>query len=146
MNDASMNSGLKEWARMLFTEHDETIQDIALRTGIDEATIRAWVQDGGWQGIKRSLRTSRVAQLELMYSAIEKLQEKMKDPGQLATKDVDLMLKYTSAIKNLQTETPVSQIIEVFDPFVRWLRRKDPGLAKKIIVPLDAFIKERLNG
>ena len=133
----------REWARWLYTKDDMSNKDIALMVGTDEATIRRWAQENAWGGSKRSLLTSKKSQLEFLYDALEKMREKAKNTDDVNTRDIDKALKYTAAIKNLQIEASVSEIIEVFELFILWLRRRDVRLAQKVVVYLDAFVKER---
>lgn len=134
----------KEWARMIYTTQDQTNKDIALAVGVDEATIRCWVQESAWNDVKRSLLTTKAYQLNIYYKALEQLNDKLSSTEALNVKDLDLMVKYTAAIKNLETAIPVSNIIEVSELFLRWLRKKDLNLTKKLVVQFDAWIKEQL--
>jgi len=134
----------KEWARELYTKLDKPVKDIALTVGADEVIVRSWAQEEGWDGVKRSLLTSRATQLEHLYSALEYLNTKAKSENGASPKDVDLILKYTSSIKNLEPEITVSNIIEVFEPFILWMRRRNADLTRKLIVHFDAFVKQKL--
>jgi tRNA uridine 5-carbamoylmethylation protein Kti12 len=143
MNDLSYNER-KEWAKALFTHHDKTIEDIALSVGTDNATVRGWIAAGGWNAIKRSLLISKDAQLQHMYDMLEALNQKVKEDPVKNTKDLDAIIKYTAAIKNLETDTTISNIIEVSDLFLRWLRRRDLDLAKKLTVQFDTFVQQKI--
>ncbi len=134
----------REWAKLLYTVHNYNHKDLALAVSVDEATVRCWIREGGWEGMKRSALISKSTQLGHLYSILHKLGEKTKNTDELNLKEADLVLKYTAAIENLEGDTTIADIIAVFDPFMRWLRRKDKQLAKRIVVHLDAFIKERL--
>jgi hypothetical protein len=134
----------KEWAQMLYTRHDNTIKDIALAVGADEVAIRSWVHEGAWEAIKQSLLISKAAQLELYYSQLGKITTRLNEDNDANPKNMDLVVKYTTAIKNLETDVSISTIIEVSELFILWLRRKDITLTRKLIVHFDAFVKERL--
>jgi terminase small subunit len=135
----------KQWARSLYTWQDKTIKDIALTVSVDEATVRNWVAEGTWDGIRRSSLISKSRQLQHFYNQLENINAKLADsPGEINTKDVDLIVKYTAAIKNLEADITVCQVIEVAELFVTWLRRKDMALTKAVTVKFDAFIKQRL--
>lgn len=141
MTDDQYYECRKEYARLLFTRHDESIRDIALAVGTDEATVRLWINEGAWQTVRRTLLTSKAAQLDHLYNAVERLNTRLKSSDEPNVKEVDQILKYTAAIKNLETDTSVTEIIEVSELFIRWLRRKDLALTKKLIIYLDAYIK-----
>ena len=144
MNENLSYSERTEWAQMLFTRHDKSIKDIAATVNTDEATVRGWIAEGGWEGIRRSLLTSKATQLEHLYNLLDALNAKLRNAEEPTTKDVDMMLKYTGTIRNLETETTASEIIEVSELFILWLRRRDLNLARKLIVHFDAFVKQRL--
>ena len=69
----------------------------------------------------------------------------MNDDIEINTKELDLTIKYTAAIKNLEVETGLLQIVEVAKLFTTWLSRKDKEIARMITIELDAFIKYRIN-
>ena len=145
MNAEFSDNKLMEWARLLYTRHGNSIRDIALTTGIEESAIRHWVVSGDWDGIKRTLPTSKEYQLEQLYILLEQVTDKLKGKEEVNSKDADLVVKYTAAIKNLDTETGIPQIVEVGKLFFTWLRRRDVELTKTVITQFDAFIKERLK-
>ena len=145
MNDSSANHLQKAYAKMLYTKHDNTIEDIALEIETDEATIRNWIRESHWDGIKRSLLTSRTAQIQRYYKVIEHLDGKLKNDDEITVKHADLIAKYTACIKNLKEETTVTEILDVTEQFITWLRRQDAELSKIVVVELDNFVKERLS-
>jgi hypothetical protein len=145
MNPETNNMQLKEYAQLLYTRHDTSIADIATATQLNEATVRYWIQQDGWDGIKRTLLTAKAHQLEQLYALLEKVTTKMRTEDNINAKDADLAVKYTAAIKNLDTEVGIPQIIEVAKLFTTWLRRRNGELAKSIIVEFDIFIKQRLK-
>ena len=144
MQEENKFNDRKEWARILYTKHDNTISEIAATTGADEATIRHWIQSEAWDGVKRSLLTSRNNQLRLLYDLLEKLNKEAKEEGNVTTKNVDHILKHTASIKNLETALPISTIIEVAELFTTWLLKKDLELTKTVTIQLNAFIKQRV--
>ena len=136
----------KKWAEYLYKRTDIPVRDIALEVQVDEAELSSWIRAGNWLGSKRSLLTSKAAQLDQLYALLEKLHQKILTDAADGpnVKDVDLYIKYTTAIKNLEVQTTVSEFIEAFELFLRWLRKRDLALAQKIAPYFDAFIKEKL--
>ena len=133
----------KAWAHSLYKREDLSYKDIALEVGTDEATVRMWSIEDEWNGTKRSQLTAKRVQLDFLYTCLEKLSEKMKNPDDINPKDIDLMVKYTNAIKNLEIEPSVAEIIEVMEVFIQWLRRRDLQAAQKVVVYLNAFVTEK---
>jgi len=144
MKDEITTEQKKQWARLLYIYHEETIQGIAAIVDIDESEVRLWVNDNKWTDVKRSNLTSKENQLQTMYSMLEKATDRMKNDEHPNPKDADLLIKYTAAIKNLETDTSLTQIVEVAKLFTTWLYRRDIPLTKTVTLQLDAFIKERL--
>ena len=132
----------RRWAYFLYTEKDLSIKELALEVSTDEATVRLWMQEGAWEQVKRSRLTSKATQLDFLYTVLENLRS--KDSKEASPKDADLMLKYTAAIHNLEEATTVTEIIEVSELFIRWLRRRDMQLTKVVVKLFDTFIKERI--
>src|SRR4051812_37193371 len=110
MKDELSFNERKQYAKLLYTRHDITNKDIALEVGVEESVIRFWIHEGAWGSVKRSLLISKASQLELLYSQLEKLNNKVNAEENASSKDVDLILKYTTSIKNLESETTVSDI------------------------------------
>lgn len=133
----------RDYARLLYTRHDIHISDIALDVHVAEAEVRKWINEGAWDAQKRTLLTSKSSLLENLYTALEQLSGKIAGADDVSLKDVDLFVKYTNAVKNLETGVPLSNIIEVSAHFITWLRRRDAELARQVSLHIDAFIKHR---
>ena len=134
----------KEWAKLIFTTCNKSIEDVALEVDTEVAELRHWATTNQWPGYKDALLTAKDNQLEMLRDQVVKICEKLKGESQSNAKDTDLYLKYIAAIKTLEEEPSVSCIIEVFELFVQWLRRKDKALTKKFIPHLDAFVNHRI--
>lgn len=136
----------REWAQLLYTRYDMNAKEVSLQTGASEADVRKWIKEGNWDGLRRSLLTSREEQLKTLYDILAALTAQVKQNTENPNpKDADLIIKYTSAIKNLETGIGVGEIIDVVKPFLLWLMKKDLELAKKLTVYFDAYIKEKLK-
>lgn len=136
----------REWAQLLYTRYDMNAKEVALQTGAPEADVRRWVKEGNWDGLRRSLLTSREEQLKNLYDILAAITTQAKQNSENPnTKDADLIIKYTAAIKNLETDIGVGEIIDVIKPFVVWLMKKDLEMAKKLTGYFDQYIKEKLK-
>lgn len=62
----------KEFAKQLFLE-GVTRKEIAARLKRTEKTIGKWVTDGKWENLKRSLLVTKEAQINSLYSQLERL-------------------------------------------------------------------------
>lgn len=136
----------REWAQLLYTRYDMNAREVALQTGATEADVRRWIKDGNWDGLRRSLLTSREEQLKNLYDILAAITAQAKQNSDNPNpKDADLIIKYTAAIKNLETDIGVGEIIDVIKPFVVWLMKKDLEIAKKLTGYFDQYIKEKLK-
>jgi Putative ATPase subunit of terminase (gpP-like) len=133
----------KEWARTLYTRQDFTEKEIAVTVDVDEATVRKWAKDDAWAGVRRSLLTAKEAQLNLLYTGLEKLDKKVKNEADISVKDLDQVLKFSNAIRNLELEVPIPQIIEVGELFILWLKERNRPLARQVVQEYNAFIAEQ---
>jgi Phage terminase small subunit len=136
----------REYARVLYVKASHTIKETAAAANVDEATIRQWIAEDAWDEQKRVQLVSKPTQISNFYAAIQALQNKIdNDPANAAAKDVDTIVKYTNAIKNLEADVTACQVMEVCDLFMRWLRKKDLILAKTMIPKFNGFIKSYLT-
>ena len=141
MQEESINEVRRKYAKSLYTNQDYSIEDIALETGADEATVRNWVSDGVWDEMKRSQLTSKKTQMEHIYKLLKVLGAKLDNAEEVSVKDVDLYVKYTAAIKNLEKDTGITNIMLVTGIFFKWLRRRDPELARRVAPYIESFAK-----
>ena len=136
----------KEWAQTLFTSTDQTQKEIALKVGTSERTMSKWVNEGQWDKLRKSLLTTKSEQLRMLYDQLQTLNAFIKEnTGYASSKEADSILKLTAAIKNLETETSVGQIIEVATQFIRFVQADNLEVSKQITMLFDGFIKERLK-
>ena len=130
----------KAWAKLLYTRHGKTYKDTALEVNADEPTVRFWAESDSWDNVKRSLLISKTAQLERLYIGLEALDKKAREDNEVTTKDIDQTIKYTTAIKNLESDTCITYIIHVAELFTAWLLRRDVDLAHIVTREFDAFV------
>ena len=60
----------------------------------------------------------------------------------MTSREADTITKLTNSIKKLETETNVSDIVEVGKRFLVFLRQTDPDKALEYMSLYDAFVKE----
>ena len=132
-----------ELAKILFVQEDKPIAEIAKAMNVSEGMVRDWCNTGSWENLKRVKPTSKTYQLGQLYSLMDNLVQKMKEAKEVNSKDADLVVKYTAAIKNLDVETTIPQIVEVAKLFITWLHTKNRELAKTFAHNFDGFIRHR---
>lgn len=141
----------KDYAQMLYlTEKGITQKEIAERVQTTEATISRWIKTAKWDGMRTSLLTTKEEQLSLMYSqlaaanaAISARQEGARFP---TSKEADAILKTTTSIGKLETETNVGDKMTTGREFLMYVRKvADFEISKTIGSLFDNYIKTCLR-
>jgi transposase-like protein len=139
------NNQKKDWAKLLFLNDNATQKEIALRVGVTEKTVSSWVNKEDWEQLKSSVIITKSEELKRIYMQINEINTAIfsKEKGQrfASTKEADILSKLTAAARSLETETSVSDVIEVFKRFLNWLREVDLDKAKDLVILQDAFVK-----
>jgi len=137
----------KEYAKLLYITGDLNQKEIAQRVEVNEKTIAKWIEEGMWKYLCKSLLTSKSDQLRRAYDILDAVTKKIEDTegGYGDTKLADMYVKYTAAVKNLETETSAGQMYETGIPFIRFVSKDNNELAKEITNYFDAFIMQELN-
>jgi transcriptional regulator with XRE-family HTH domain len=141
----------KELAKLLFVRENLSQKELAVKVGVAEKTISKWVNanEEEWKRMRQSLVVTKEEQLRHFYDQVDELNQaiRSREPGKryATNKDADTLSKLTSSIKNLETETSISEIIEVSRGYLNWLRPIDIEKAKETANLMDAYIKEKLR-
>ena len=138
----------RSYAEMLYMRGDLELKEIARIVGVHVNTMTNWSNDDEmkWKEKRRSFMVTKQEIIRRIYSILDKLStqaEQTDDAGD--TKAADKFIKYTAALKNLETDASIADIMEVGMAFVKWLQPIDPSLAMSVGNHLDKFIKERLK-
>ena len=138
----------KEWAKTLYLRENLTQQEIADRVGVSRVTVSNWVRAGKWEEQKAGLtltRQEQVAnlyrQVAVIYRAISARAGGERFPN---SKEADILGKLSAAIRNMEQETGIADIISVLTGFIEWLRPLDLDKAKELTRLSDAYIKDKL--
>ncbi len=135
----------KSWAKTLFTISNKDPKDVALEVGVSETALKSWMKDGAWDEVRCSGLVSKKHQTKMFMSQIEKLNNRLAIENDPNPKDVDLIVKYTNAVKNLEEEVALGTIIDVSEQFIIWLRKRDNAMARKLVVLFDSYIKFKVS-
>lgn len=142
------NAQKKEWAKTLYLRENLTQQEIAERVGVSRVTVSNWVRSGKWEEQKAGLTLTRQEQVSNLYRQVAEINRaiSMRPEGERFpnSKEADILGKLSAAIRNMEQETGVADIISVFTAFVEWLRPLDLDKAKEVMRLADDFIKEKL--
>jgi DNA-binding transcriptional regulator GbsR (MarR family) len=140
----------KQWAKDLYlSDQNLTQKEVAERVGTSAVTMNSWVDKGGWKQLKESLLVTRESQLRRMYLQLDELNTAIMSKGVgkrfADPKEVETIRKLTNAIKSLENESSIADIVEVCKRLLNWLRPINPILAKSVAGVFDDFIKSVLK-
>ncbi|MGL5682643.1 MAG: hypothetical protein ACRDDZ_06235 [Marinifilaceae bacterium] len=138
----------KDWAKTLYLKENLTQVEIAERVGISKVTMNKWVKDGKWEEFKTGLTLTREEQLGNLYRQVQEINKTIASRPEgdryANTKEADIIGKLSAAIKKMEGESGIADIISVATRFTEWLRQHDLAKAKEITQLFDLFIKEQL--
>ena len=110
------NINKKDIAKDLYLKGGCTQEEIALKVGTTRQTISRWSREGNWE-----------------------------EQRSFTPKEADTVVKITSAVKKLQNDAGITDIVNVGIKFTNWLRAIDIQKAKEYNELWDLFIKDQLQ-
>lgn len=139
----------KALAREIYILGNYTFEEIAQKVGAQRQTVSRWAKAGNWDGLKAGMTVTREAILGRMYQHLNNMNtailEREPDRRRPDTKEADVMAKLAAAIKNMETDVGISDIISVGMRFGEFLRRVDLEKAKEFVKLWDVFLKEQIK-
>ena len=140
------NAQKKEWAKTLYMRENLTQQEIAERVGVSRVTVSNWVRAGKWEEQKAGLTLTRQEQVANLYRQVAEINRAISARAERFpnSKEADILGKLSAAIRNMEQETGIADIISVLTGFIEWLRPFDLEKAKELTRLADAYIKDKL--
>lgn len=137
----------REYARILYVNERITFKEIAERTGVTEKTIGKWAELDNWAKLRKSLLTTKEAQLVHWYNQLEAMNEMIaeRDVPVPDSKEADIMSKITSNIQRLETEIGLGEYVEVSRKLLTFIQSVDLDDAKRFKNYIDEFINSKLK-
>jgi transcriptional regulator with XRE-family HTH domain len=139
----------KEWAKTLYTLERLLQKEIAKKTGVSEKSISKWAIEGNWEKLRANLTITKEQQLARLYEQLNELttfiQLKTEGARYANSKEADTIVKLTSAIKSLETESGISETVSVFMNFISHLKKLDLAKAQEIATLQDEYISTLLK-
>lgn len=136
-------------AKEIYLLGSSTFEEIAQKVGAQRQTISRWAKAGNWDNLKAGMSVTREEILKRMYQQLNNMNAAIleREPGkrQADTKEADVMVKLAAAIKNMETDVGISDIISVGMRFGEWLRKVDLNQAKEYVKLWDLFLKEQIK-
>lgn len=142
------NAQKKEWAKTLYMRENLTQQEIAERVGVSRVTVSNWVRAGKWEEQKAWLTLTRQEQVANLYRQVAEINRAISARAEGErfpnSKEADILGKLSAAIRNMEQETGIADIISVLTGFIEWVRPFDLEKAKELTRLADAYIKDKL--
>lgn len=142
------NAQKKEWAKTLYMRENLTQHEIAERVGVSRVTVSNWVRAGKWEEQKAGLTLTRQEQVANLYRQVAEINRAISARAEGErfpnSKEADILGKLSAAIRNMEQETGIADIISVLTGFIEWLRPFDLEKAKELTRLADAYIKDKL--
>ena len=139
----------KEWAELLYARTMMTQKEISERVGVSQITMSKWKEAGNWDKLRTSFYITKGQELSRIYQQISELNNSISSRNEgeryASTREADIITKLAAAAKQLESETSISEIVDVFIEFTDWLRENDFNRAREISDLMDAFIKHKLQ-
>ena len=130
----------KGYARTLYLKDNLTQQEIADKVGVSRNTINRWIAAEKWEEMKQ-----QVASLHRQVAEINRVISEREEGKRYANAaEADTLNKLATAIKKMETDVGVADIISVGMKFINWLRPFDLDKSKEFLRLWDAFIKDSL--
>ena len=139
----------KEWAGMLYLKENLTQQEIADKVGVSRVTVNKWIKAEMWEQRKTGLTLTREEQIGLLYQQVAEINRNIKNREEgkrfATSKEADVLIKLSSAIKKMETESGIADIIGVGMRFIEFLRPVNLELAKDVTRMFDLFVKSSIK-
>ena len=138
----------KEWAAMLYLKENLTQAEIAEKIGISRQTVNKWIKAEKWDERLVGISMTKEEQIKNLYRQITEINDKIKGRKQgerhATTSEADIIAKLSTAIKKMEDDIGIADIIGVSIRFLEWIRAVDLDKAKEVTRLFDAFIKDTL--
>lgn len=138
----------KNYAKILYVDKRLTVTELLQRDDIDvsERTLRKWINEENWDKLRKSFLITRQNQIVMMYDQLEWLNNQiyLRESKVATSKEADAISKITSAIKRLEVEASLGEIIEVGRMFIDFVKDADLEKAQLITPLFDQFIQSKI--
>lgn len=136
-------------AKSLFLEGNYTQEEIAEKVGVSRQTVIRWAREDAWQELKASMSITPAQLISQWQQQIAEINRNIlarPEGTRFATSaEADALNKLATAIKKLQDDVGIGDVISVCMRFLTWLRAVDVDLTKTFGNLMDVFIKDQIN-
>lgn len=116
-------------AKILFTSQKLDQKAVAQKVGISENTMSKWVNDFRWKDLRNRLLVGKEEMLNDFYEELAELNEtiRSREKGKRYSnnKEADTKVKLTAAIRNLETELAIADLVASGKKFLKFMQMKN---------------------
>lgn len=116
-------------AKILFTSQKLEQKVVAQKVGISENTMSKWVNDFRWRDLRNRLLVGKEEMLNDFYEELAELNDtiKSREKGKRFSnnKEADTKVKLTAAIRNLETELAIADVVATGIKFMKFMQMKN---------------------
>ncbi len=145
---ALRNDQKKALAKDIYLLGSYTLEEIAQKVETTRQTVSRWAKAEGWDELKAGMTIGREQILKNLYRQINEINTNInaREQGQrhASSKEADILMKLSAAIKKMEDDVGISELISSGTRFTDWLRKVDLDKAKDFIGYWDAFIKDQI--
>jgi transcriptional regulator with XRE-family HTH domain len=139
----------KEIAKTLFLTGKYTQKEISEKTGISRQSLCKWANDGKWEELLIGVTISRESILQGLQRQIVEINNVViaRESGKrfATSAETDKIVKLSAAIKKLEVDLGISEIINVSIGLTEFIKQFDTDKAKEVSGYLDAYIEEKMK-
>jgi len=139
----------KMLAKELFLTGKRQQKEISNMVGVSEKTICKWSKEGKWELLRANLTTTKESVLSNWYAQLAEMNKNIaeREPGKRfpTSTESDRMIKISTSIKKLETETGIAEITSVCTGLCEFVRQYDVEKAKEISDHFNAYIESKMR-
>ena len=134
-------------AQTIYMAGNYNLDEIAELMGVTPRTIQLWSKEGNWAKLRASTAITPQRLLDDLYIMVNQIVEKVnKRADKIATPiEAKTIAQLADAIKKMQTDVGIVEIVSVGTRFVTWLKQVNLEKAKEIAQYFDGFIKDNVK-
>lgn len=138
----------KEWAKVLYVKENLTQKEIADKVGSTRQSVSRWISEGKWEELKVGMTLTKEEQIKNLYRQVAELNKAILEREEGArfasAAEADTIGKLSAAIRKMESDTGIADIISVGIKFLEWLRKADVEKTKEFVEYWDLFIKDQM--
>ena len=139
----------KKIAKELYLTGKKQQKEIAKLVSVSEQTISKWVKEEKWELLRANLTTTKESVLANWYAQLAELNNEItnREEGKRypTASETDSMVKISTSIKKLETETGIADITSVCRGVCEFVRQYDVEDSKRISDIFDAYIEQKMK-